>query len=149
MRIKKIFIHWPLIAALFLMGCSYGCDSKTKIESDLDYDYEEEGTLEEEESDTAMEALEEEDLEAVVEEINEEDPVTPNGSENIPAEEDSEDDSDSEPESAGSGEGYDDNSNLNSRFSGEEEVAEPDQPEENFEAEEEPYIDNGEDYPDR
>lgn len=139
----------PLVAALFLMGCSYGCDSNNKIKTD----YDSEDSVEEVEAgEDEFAPLKEENLEDTIEEIREEDPVIEPDPEDAPSEDyvDQEEPYISEDDDGGHDES--EPSAPNESYMQEGEVPEAPQQEEEFETQEEPYVDDGEvyedDYPD-
>lgn len=147
MKIKRLLLHLPLVAALFLMGCSYGCDSKNKV----DTDYETESPVEDEDSDD--EALEEESVTEVIDEvsdeindeINEEEPVVLPDSEDAPMEDSVDQGGEGGAEEpVDFGENYEEEADPNANYGREADPPAAHESEENFETEEEYYDD---DYP--
>ena len=150
MKLKVIFQHLPLMATLLLMGCSYGCDSnnvKTEYE-DTNEDLTDEAESREVEAEIAP--LEEENLEETIEEISEEDPVIPPDSEDAPEEDFVDGDESEQP--MDSDDSYGEEPASSETYMQEGEMPEAQSQEEDYENQDEPYVDDGQvyedDYPD-
>lgn len=152
MKLRRLIAHLPLITVLFLMGCSYGCDSSGKPES----------VYEDSEGDELSEdGFDEYEEEAFDEDSNEEDiveapPVIPVEPESVPEEEEGlidQDDEEEVPEQIAE-EGESEEEPVPPNVADDSDLPPDEDPEEeeDFESEEEEYIDDGEiyedDYPD-